>query len=565
MLSYIDYKSCIACILGVKPDNLSGKRKYNDIVESLPSVKLEGHKKNILKVDFDYNKYKINKIVLDLDSKKEGSYNIVYRGKAQDDKGRPIYLAVRINKQLEGQDEAAGYKEALDDVMKQTELLCMFFASDYKNKEFSLPFPMTYFVRRIHNTKNTIMAMKWLDMSLEEYILHHIDEHDDECFLEIILQLLYCLRKLEKSILFVHCDLHLGNIMLQKRPKVEQTSYEYDGVNLSLSSEFRVFFIDFGNSIIDKKKTRTRGQGMLDIANIFSYMMSYFIDYSRACTIVPFYYLFSEISKVIYADALLYDPPYNTPIQDWHWVQNFYMTVPDTTKVNGTSADKALRMLLKNVSRYHDIRQTIKCNSCKKNIDAILDLSSQTPDHQKNIYTESSLKKMIRELQPEMQRQAEKLLSRFIRCSHNNGKLYWKMYGHRSCSKKIDDTAHKYHILCCIPKSYTISNKYIDIINSLLMKIQSDLFNLREEAIDIFYDCMKDFLIYGKLVNIIPDQKCKMFLNTIHELKKIENPGNLLNDIIKNLESIEHIFSVALVDPRDLLVIRNIDLPEYIN
>jgi hypothetical protein len=74
--------------------------------------------------------------------------------------------------------------------------------------------------------------------------------------MDIMLQITTKLYFLQMLFGFMHRDFHADNVMLRKRKKPLDASYEFEDVRRILTSKYRVYFIDFGMSCVDFSRCR---------------------------------------------------------------------------------------------------------------------------------------------------------------------------------------------------------------------------------------------------------------------------------------------------------------------
>ena len=82
-----------------------------------------------------------------------------------------------------------------------------------------------------------------------------------EDLVDVLLQVASKLYSLQKQFGFMHRDLHADNVMLVRRDRPLEATYEVAGQRRTLTSRYRAYFIDFGMSCVDLSK-----QGQTDWA-----------------------------------------------------------------------------------------------------------------------------------------------------------------------------------------------------------------------------------------------------------------------------------------------------------
>tara|TARA_Y100000389_G_C17463698_1_gene523736 strand:- start:3214 stop:4365 length:1152 start_codon:yes stop_codon:yes gene_type:complete len=112
--------------------------------------------------------------------------------------------------------------------------------------------PPIYYVgtSNFNNYKNNLI-------SIMPYLGNTLFETINSCNLskynlyDIFFQICFHLKILQIMSGFMHRDLHAGNILVHKRDKHDIISYNFNNNNIKIKSEYKVYFIDFGQSCID--------------------------------------------------------------------------------------------------------------------------------------------------------------------------------------------------------------------------------------------------------------------------------------------------------------------------
>ena len=119
-------------------------------------------------------------------------------------------------------------------------------------KEKIIP-PIYYLgTSNFNNSKNNLITiMPYLGKTLFEIITqYNLNKYN---LYDLFFQICFHIRILQITCGFMHRDLHAGNILVDKREKPEIISYNFNKNNIKIKSEYKVYFIDFGQSCIDLK------------------------------------------------------------------------------------------------------------------------------------------------------------------------------------------------------------------------------------------------------------------------------------------------------------------------
>lgn len=100
-----------------------------------------------------------------------------------------------------------------------------------------------------NTTGNLITIMPYIGKSLFDVIFENkISRYN---LYDLFFQICFHIRILQLSCKFMHRDLHAGNILVHKRENQEIISYNFNNKNIKIISDYKIYFIDFGQSCID--------------------------------------------------------------------------------------------------------------------------------------------------------------------------------------------------------------------------------------------------------------------------------------------------------------------------
>jgi hypothetical protein len=121
--------------------------------------------------------------------------------------------------------------------------------SQYTVTPVEYPISHIYFIAK-SNTGLLLTGMELLQITFSQFIT--LRTTTTENFKDVILQIVVKLSLMQKKFGFMHRDFHGDNIMLKKRERSITFQYEMSGGFLiTTTSEYEVFFIDFGMSCVD--------------------------------------------------------------------------------------------------------------------------------------------------------------------------------------------------------------------------------------------------------------------------------------------------------------------------
>lgn len=185
-------------------------------------------------------------------------------------KNKPCVMKIPI---IQSDDTLKNNKKVVSDFMEEvvTHLLLECFHTkmeQYLSVSFEQPFPEIVSIskgstpRRSARTVSSnplnnfseipIYVMEPLDMNLYQYVTNILPSYPvNEQLYElssIFLQIASNLYLLQKSIKFMHRDLHAGNIMVKKDDLSFPVIYDINSPPVSISRKYRTYIIDFGQS-----------------------------------------------------------------------------------------------------------------------------------------------------------------------------------------------------------------------------------------------------------------------------------------------------------------------------
>ena len=126
------------------------------------------------------------------------------------------------------------------------EMLTSILLHEVKENLSGIPQVFPKIIGCYHINDGLVMLMEKLDMTLYDFIFE-LDRTEKEK-IDILTIIAYYIGWLQTNFLFVHRDLHAGNIMLKEEPLLIEIRGK------TIKSKYRPYFIDFGMACVDLSK-----------------------------------------------------------------------------------------------------------------------------------------------------------------------------------------------------------------------------------------------------------------------------------------------------------------------
>jgi len=180
----------------------------------------------------------------------QGSYGMTFLIKNKYDNSLSVLkIPILEEKNISEFRDKMDISDFMEEIVTHLLLLCFHGAMEkYLSLSFEQPFPEIFsiFKTSVQNRIIPTYTLEKLDINFGEYIQNSsIDLYE---IVSIILQLATKLFLLQNSIKFMHRDLHISNVMLNKDDSDFSVIYDLKKPPIVIKRKYRVYIIDFGQS-----------------------------------------------------------------------------------------------------------------------------------------------------------------------------------------------------------------------------------------------------------------------------------------------------------------------------
>ena len=238
----------------------TNRQKVSRIISRVfDSLKDQKQEQQELSVLFDYMtmldvsfqkdesfKSSLQELIIHKQQIQKGSYGVIKSGHY---KGAPMAVKIPINITFNTSQLIESFIHALLSCDVHRNYYADIIQSHIIVRPVEYPIAHMYFIAK-SNTGLLLTGMELLQISLSKFIQSTNISTDN--FKDIMIQIVVKLGLMQKKFGFMHRDFHSDNIMLKKREYAITLQYEMTGgLGMTTTSEYEVFFIDFGMSCVD--------------------------------------------------------------------------------------------------------------------------------------------------------------------------------------------------------------------------------------------------------------------------------------------------------------------------